>query len=512
MPKSNNESGPDRREIRRQAVKNVREKEKERKRREMQKNRSSAATDSGRDSYPSREQERENRRAYISYLGRKIKTYAPPFLFFFLIICAVALAVFLCSMLIPPRQAGGYPKKIIYGYGTDTERIKTSSVTYDGQIYADFSKIASECGISVSGDLSNLKYLTPSGEYASFSAGSRFASVNGCSVIMDGDAVLRNGSLWLPVSFIDRYVGGISVYIPDDRGSVLISRDTVTSPEDTLQSPAEVSFLLKSEDPLKVGGGSSPAQAMTLPGGGMAYSFINDLSKYYSYMNPSDQEKYLLLINPALRDDGTYEPADYATVLNSAPGRTGLIMEFGAEKALEALFIEMYSAGYRNVYVNMAYRSYAEQKKQFNIYVGNERVWYKSHGDFSEAAYSVLGKTYLKNNYLNKKVYTLSLADAERVASSYSAIPGTGDHQTGFSVDLVLKDSSGKAIEDSEAYTWLQQYAYQFGFVERYPKGKEKITGFKYEPRHWRFVGQYHAAVMRDKGMCLEEYVAFLNS
>jgi LAS superfamily LD-carboxypeptidase LdcB len=480
------------RDLRRQAERNVREKNKRKKNAE-------------------RQRDRENRRAYLSYALGRLRVYIPPFLFFFVLICVIALIAFLCSLFIRPGDGGGFPKKIMYGYGDDTREIRTSSVSYDGLIYADFSEIAESCGISVSGDRTGLKFLTPTGEYASFATDSRFADVNGNSVMMDGPARLIGGRLWLPVSFIDRYVSGVSVFIGEDRSSVLISRDTVT--EDTLSSPADVSFLLKAGDPIFLEGGASvPVQAMTLPGGGLAYSFINDLSGYYAYMNPADADKYLLLINPTFRDDGTYEPEEYAQVLNSAPGRTSLIMERGAEKALEAMFIEMYSSGYRNVYVNMAYRSYADQSKQFNIYVGNERVWYRSHGDFSDAAYSVLGRAYLKTNYLDKKQYTLSAADAERVASSYSAVPGTGDHQTGFSVDLVLTGSGNTDIEKSEVYVWLQQYAYQFGFVERYPKGKEKITGFSYEPRHWRFVGQYHAAMMREKNMCLEEYRAWLDS
>lgn len=52
--------------------------------------------------------------------------------------------------------------------------------------------------------------------------------------------------------------------------------------------------------------------------------------------------------------------------------------------------------------------------------------------------------------------------------------------------------------------------AAEYGFVERYPKGKESITGIDYEPWHYRYVGKEHAQRMNELNMCLEEYVAFL--
>ena len=67
-----------------------------------------------------------------------------------------------------------------------------------------------------------------------------------------------------------------------------------------------------------------------------------------------------------------------------------------------------------------------------------------------------------------------------------------------------------KTISETKAYTWLQEHAAEYGFVERYPKGKESITGIDYEPWHYRYVGKEHAQRMNELNMCLEEYVAFL--
>jgi D-alanyl-D-alanine carboxypeptidase len=95
------------------------------------------------------------------------------------------------------------------------------------------------------------------------------------------------------------------------------------------------------------------------------------------------------------------------------------------------------------------------------------------------------------------------------VARKYSAEPGHSEHQTGLAMDV--SGSTGKcAAEDCFADTpeakWLEQHAPAFGFIIRYPKGKEQITGYNYEPWHLRYVGTAIATAMAAKGITLEEY------
>lgn len=85
--------------------------------------------------------------------------------------------------------------------------------------------------------------------------------------------------------------------------------------------------------------------------------------------------------------------------------------------------------------------------------------------------------------------------------------PGYSEHHTGLAVDFNDVEDD---FRETEAYTWLQEHAAEYGFVERYPKGKENITGIDYEPWHYRYVGKEHAQRMNELNMCLEEYVAFL--
>ena len=63
-----------------------------------------------------------------------------------------------------------------------------------------------------------------------------------------------------------------------------------------------------------------------------------------------------------------------------------------------------------------------------------------------------------------------------------------------------------EAFEDTEAGKWLAAHSYEYGFVLRYPEGKEYITGIEYEPWHFRYVGRDAAAVMHRDGLCLEEF------
>lgn len=89
-------------------------------------------------------------------------------------------------------------------------------------------------------------------------------------------------------------------------------------------------------------------------------------------------------------------------------------------------------------------------------------------------------------------------------ADSFSARPGHSEHQTGLAIDV-------NSIDDSFAGTpeaiWLENHAHEYGFIIRYPKGKESITGYKYEPWHIRYLGVEKATAVYNSGLTLEEYL-----
>ena len=102
----------------------------------------------------------------------------------------------------------------------------------------------------------------------------------------------------------------------------------------------------------------------------------------------------------------------------------------------------------------------------------------------------------LYNNY----VATYGQAEAD----TFSARPGTSEHQTGLAMDVGWIDDS---YGDTPSGIWLAQNCYKYGFIIRYPKGKENITGYKYEPWHIRYLGIDIAKDVYESGLCLEEYL-----
>ena len=104
-----------------------------------------------------------------------------------------------------------------------------------------------------------------------------------------------------------------------------------------------------------------------------------------------------------------------------------------------------------------------------------------------------------------EKIYNIYVKEfGEEKTNTFSAKPGHSEHQTGLAIDIC--EDSDKFIGTKEDI-WIQKNAHKFGFIIRYPKGKEHITGYKYEPWHLRYVGRKHAKIIFTRGLVLEEYL-----
>lgn len=110
---------------------------------------------------------------------------------------------------------------------------------------------------------------------------------------------------------------------------------------------------------------------------------------------------------------------------------------------------------------------------------------------------------WLFQHYVNRDGY-----DA---AVKFSAIPGTSEHQTGLAIDVSGEDGKcavSSCFADTKEAKWLSKHSAEYGFIVRYPKGKENITGYKYEPWHIRYIGPAAMAMeIRDRGITLEEFL-----
>ena len=101
------------------------------------------------------------------------------------------------------------------------------------------------------------------------------------------------------------------------------------------------------------------------------------------------------------------------------------------------------------------------------------------------------------NNYVNR--------DGVSKADTYSARAGSSEHQTGLASDINTASSSAH-FENTKEYSWLIKNSYKYGFILRYLKDKTFITGYKYEPWHFRYVGVDAASIIHEKNITYEEY------
>ena len=171
-------------------------------------------------------------------------------------------------------------------------------------------------------------------------------------------------------------------------------------------------------------------------------------------------------------------PATFAP--DVAATRDDQYFDARAVDALEEMLTAAEAAGY-TVCVRAAYRPFSTQAYLFN-------------GRASQIQWGT----------------TMTLLEAEKEARKVVAYPGTSEHQLGLCADILdSKDTPMKAeeVEGLPLLKWLQLHCADYGFILRYPKDKQELTGW-YEPWHFRYVGKESAKYIMDKHLCLEEFIA----
>ena len=140
---------------------------------------------------------------------------------------------------------------------------------------------------------------------------------------------------------------------------------------------------------------------------------------------------------------------------------------------------------------------FVAEKTGYSIVVSSA---YRSHAKQSK----LLQEEIQKNERLG-----MSSKAAKKDALRTVAPPGFSEHQTGLCVDITAKNFQllNRAQENTPENKWLQKHCKDYGFVLRYPKGRETVTGYSYEPWHFRYVGKKAAKEIARRGITLEEYV-----
>lgn len=220
---------------------------------------------------------------------------------------------------------------------------------------------------------------------------------------------------------------------------------------------------------------ASTAESSAANGGSSASS--SEYSEAQKEPQDSGEGGYdeLILVNPT-----HYIPDDYTVELVTVQGKYKLD-EKAAEHAIDLLTAAK-EAGY-DMQLCSAYRTVEKSAELYQRQI----------------------KKFLNAGYSQK--------DAETEAAKWVAPPGTSEHHTGLSMDLVSSDYWGyysdleHDYDKFDSFKWMYEHCAEYGFVLRYPKGKEDITGITYEPWHYRYVGVDAAKYIMENGLCLEEYL-----
>lgn len=198
-----------------------------------------------------------------------------------------------------------------------------------------------------------------------------------------------------------------------------------------------------------------------------------DKNFYEEEFNTDVSKDTSMLVNKYYLLGSDYAPSDLVTI-----SQTYSWGDAGSQKTRKVTydaFLKMWNAakeeqGYY-LMVSSSYRSYQEQEIVYNNYK-------KTRG--------------------------------QKYADSIAARPGASEHQTGLSLDIFSKLNNNKlTFKDTETAKWLENNAYRFGFILRYPKDKVKVTGYSYEAWHFRYVGKEIAKYVYENNITFEEYYAY---
>jgi len=192
---------------------------------------------------------------------------------------------------------------------------------------------------------------------------------------------------------------------------------------------------------------------------------------FYTNIQKSDTSKgNLIIVNKYYQLDNDYYYGELVTMDKAYDNKNGSKLNKEAYAAFQKLVDAGEKEGY-HIRNNSSYRSYNTQSG-------------------------------LYNNYKNSNGLTW--------ADKWSARPGHSEHQTGLALDVGVKNeySLGK-FESSPEFTWMKNNAHLYGFILRYPKGKEYITGYGYEPWHYRYVGVDVATYIYENNITYEEYYTY---
>ena len=410
---------------------------------------------------------RRKKPPYIKYGFRFLM-----FLFFFAVIGASCLGIFYLNLT--KLKA---PAEVLYTVNTiqiknnkETTVSSPVSLPYDigfanERYYFPINNIMEKMEFVLVGDKNEFSYVrSKSNEYVKFITDSNIAYINDEKYYLPGPAFMDGeNNIYVPLEFLENHFENLQISSDEKkRGKITVDVGDIENSCFKIQKAKKLEAAKESDAPYFT---AEPV------------SVISDLSGYEQYFNPPNEspDEYIVLINQANPlEPQDYVPPDLVDTEDTREGRDVQKLRLYPAMAVKAFLIEARANGFTNISITSGYRSYGLQIYLFNQEVERLRP---TQGD-----------------------------NAEALAATSVAYPGQSEHQSGLAVDMHSYTTADQDFGDTPGGRWLAENAHHFGFILRYPKDKTEITGIKYEPWHFRYVGRFHATKIYESGLCLEEY------
>ena len=222
------------------------------------------------------------------------------------------------------------------------------------------------------------------------------------------------------------------------------------------------------------------------------YNFYKEenYNRYLNYQNKTNlnEKDTILYVNIGLDNDF------YTNAKESPKQNTNYVLvnkyNYLLEKYIPNNLIKLDEYAKNNLYLNQeAYNAFKKMALDAKINGLSIRI-ISAYRDYNYQ--NNLYNNYLKNDPQN--------------ADKYSAKPGHSEHQTGLAIDIDNMSNIYDKFENTKEFLWVKDNCYKYGFILRYPKDKEHITGYIYEPWHYRYVGIEISSYIYENDLTYEEY------
>ena len=228
------------------------------------------------------------------------------------------------------------------------------------------------------------------------------------------------------------------------------------------------------------------------------YFITNNLDRYIKYYNNHKDDKisHIVSIVNVCADEDYY---DKVTVKKTVISKKELML------VNKFNYLDENYAPDDIVKVSMQF-AYGDNEIKKEVY---EKFRSMYNDAKKEGLYLIITSSYRDYNFQKELWDSYANQKGDEWADSVSARAGYSEHQTGYTLDIVTYNANMSSFEKTDEFKWLQDNAYKYGFILRYPKDKEDITGYSYESWHYRYVGKDVATKIKKLGITFDEYYAY---